>query len=284
LPIEKTFRQENVQFRRTYSAAYATVIPGKHAMSGLAGWIAAAVTPRKRHEEIDFGAAFELIDFLSRARIHGIALFTAAGEYPSLAADERSRLLYLAVKRSRAPLFAGIGAATLDGSLALARQACEAGAAAVLLPPPHFFRYEQDDIREFYLQFAVQAGSRLPVYIVDTPEWTTPIEPETLHDLLATGRFAGVADTISEAACAVPELVAALRSDDAALEARVQEFTAWTRQFPATIALKQALNLRGLKTGPFHVPLTPAKRLKLEQFGEWFQGWLGEVKKIAAHA
>jgi dihydrodipicolinate synthase/N-acetylneuraminate lyase len=253
-------------------------------MSGIAGLIAAAVTPRNRHQEIDFGAAFELVDFLSRAGVQGIALFSAAGEYPSLAADERARLLYLAVKRSRAPLFAGIGAATLDSSLSLAHQACDAGAAAVLLPPPHFFRYEQDDIREFYLQFAANAGSGLPIYIVDTPEFTTAIEPETLRDLLATGRFAGVANTISEVACAVPELTVALRGDAAALDARVREFTAWARQFPATVALKQALTLRGLKTGPFHVPLTPAKRLKLNEFGEWFQGWLGEVKRIAAHA
>ncbi len=82
--------------------------------SDLEGPIAAAVTPRNRLEEIDFGAAFELIDFLSCADIDGIALFTAVGEYPSLATADRGRFLYLAVKRSRAPLFAGIGAATLD--------------------------------------------------------------------------------------------------------------------------------------------------------------------------
>jgi dihydrodipicolinate synthase/N-acetylneuraminate lyase len=253
-------------------------------MPGIQELIAAAVTPRNRHEEIDFGAAFELLDFLSRAGVPGIALFTASGEYPSLAAGERSRLLYLAVKRSRAPLFAGIGAATLDASLSFAHEARDAGAAALLLPPPHFFRYDQDDIREFYLQFAAHVQSEPPIYIVDTPELTTAIEPETLRELLATGRFAGLADTISEAACAVPELAAALRGDAASLDARVREFTSWTRQFPATIALKAALNLRGLKTGPFHVPLTPAKHRKLDEFREWFQGWLVDVKKIAVHA
>jgi dihydrodipicolinate synthase/N-acetylneuraminate lyase len=234
---------------------------------------------------MDFGAAFELLDFLCRAGVDGIALFTAAGEYPSLAADDRSRLLYLAVKRSRAPLFAGIGAATLDTTLSLAREARDAGAAALLLPPPYFFRYEQDDIREFYLQFAAHTASGPPVYIVNTPELTTPIEPDTLRDLLATGYFAGLAaDTISEAACAVPELIHALRDDAAARDGYVQEFTNWTRQFPATIALKAALNLRGLKTGPFQVPLTPAKQCKLDEFREWFRGWLARLKKIAAHA
>lgn len=247
-------------------------------MPGIAGWIAAAVTPRNRHEEIDLGAAFELLDFLARASVDGIALFTAVGEYPSLSADERSRLLYLAVKRSRVPLFAGIGAASLDGSLTLACQARDAGVAAVLLPPPHFFRYDQDDVREFYMQFAAQAAAGPPVYIVDTPEFTTAIEPETLRELLATGRFAGLADTISEAVCAVPERQAA------AHEARRLEFAAWSRQFPATVALKHALNLRGLRTGPFHVPLTAAKRRNLDEFGKWFQGWISEIKQLAAHA
>jgi dihydrodipicolinate synthase/N-acetylneuraminate lyase len=253
-------------------------------MSGIPGLVAAAVTPRNSSEEIDFGAAFELLDFLSRAGVDGIALFTATGEYPSLAAGERSRLLYLAVKRSRAPLFAGIGSATLDGSLSLAREARDAGAAALLLPPPHFFRYEQDDLREFYLQFAAHAGSGSPVYIVNTPEFTSTIEPETLRELLASGFFAGVADNISEAACAIPELMAALRCDAAAVNARVLEFTAWTRHFPPTIGLKAALNIRGLKTGPFHVPLTLAKQSKLDEFREWFRGLLVELKKIAAHA
>jgi 4-hydroxy-tetrahydrodipicolinate synthase len=263
-------------------------------MSGISGLIAAAVTPRNRHEEMDFGAAFELLDFLCRAGVDGIALFTAVGEYPSLAADDRSRLLYLAVRRSRAPLSVGIGAATLDASLFLAHEARDAGAAALLLPPPYFFRYDQDDIREFYLQFAAHTGAGPPIYIVDTPELTTAIEPDTLRDLLATGYFAGLADNISEAACAVPELGHVLRndalrndvlrSDAAALDGYVQEFTHWTRQFPATIALKAALNLRGLKTGPFHVPLTPAKQCKLDEFREWFQGWLARVKKIGAHA
>ena len=253
-------------------------------MSGIPGLIAAAVTPRKPNEEIDVGAAFELLDFLSRAGVDGIALFTAIGEYPSLAAGERSRLLYLCVKRSRAPLFAGVGAATLDGSLSLARDARSAGAAGVLLPPPHFFRYEQDDIREFYLQFAAHFGSGAPIYIADTAEFTSAIDPETLRELLATGLFAGVADNVSEAACAIPELVRVRPDDASAVDARVLEFTAWTRRFPATIALKAALNVRGLKTGPFHVPLTAAKQRKLDEFRLWFQVLLAGLKKHSAHA
>ena len=92
-------------------------------ISGLQGVYAAAITPRNKTGDINFGAIFELIDYLCAARVGGIALFTECGEYPALAVEERARLTYLAVKRSRVPLLAGVGSATLDHSLELAREA-----------------------------------------------------------------------------------------------------------------------------------------------------------------
>jgi len=100
---------------------------------------------------------------------------------------------------------------------------------------------------------------------VDTPELTTAIEPDTLRGLLATGTLPDWPIPFPRPPAPSPSLVMLyaamppqpLRGDAAALNGYVQEFTHWTRQFPATIALKAALNLRGLKTGPFHVPLTP---------------------------
>src|ERR1035438_7801357 len=109
------------------------------------GVIVAALTPRGKKGDLDFGAAFELIDRLCTARVSGIALFTAAAESPACGWEERSRLLYLAAKRSRVPLYAGAGSIGLDDSLNLARGAQRAGAAAVLLPPPHFFRYKRSE-------------------------------------------------------------------------------------------------------------------------------------------
>src|SRR5450756_587701 len=114
------------------------------------GVIVAALTPRGQKGDLDFGAAFELIDRLCAAQVRGIALFTAAGEYPAFSLEERTRVLYLAVKRS------------------LAREARRAGAAGVFLPPPHFFRYPQEEIREVYLQFACQMGGGMATYLANT--------------------------------------------------------------------------------------------------------------------
>jgi dihydrodipicolinate synthase/N-acetylneuraminate lyase len=245
--------------------------------------IAVALTPRNQHEEIDFGAGFELIDFLCRNGVRGIAFFTAIGEYASLPPDERSRFLCLAIKRSRVPIYAGIGAATLDAALGLARDARDAGAAALLLPPPHGFAYGQDDIREFFLQFAAHVRGGPPVYLIDSPGLCTPIEVATAVRLISSGAFAGVADFLSETACAIPELAVALNHSIRGRE-MLREFVDWTREFPPPVALKTALALRGIKTGPLPVPLTPEKQHRLDEFRVWFAAWLAAVKKLYAHA
>lgn len=163
-------------------------------MADVAGVYAAAITPRGKNGEVDFGAAFELIDFVSRGGADGIALFTAAGEYAAVSPGERSRMVYLAVKRSRVPVLVGVGSATLEDSVALAREARDAGAQALLLPPPWFFRYRQDDLCEFYRQFAAHVGRGAVTLLSHNPAYTSPIEAETARALLCAGGFAGIED------------------------------------------------------------------------------------------
>jgi 4-hydroxy-tetrahydrodipicolinate synthase len=308
-------------------------------MNGFEGVNAAAITPRGKQGEIDLGAAFELIDHLCAARVHGIVLFSDYGEYPAFTVDERSRLVYLAVKRSRVPVLVGVGGATSDLSVGLAREAREAGAAGILLPPPFFFHYEPDDVCEFYRRFAAQMEGGTEIFLSNTPASTSPIPIETALELLQTGLFAGVADAsgsvesfaclqsaargsfqllvgsdaiftrarcsrgtgatgnsrpgvISAAACAAPELMMALdRAIGAAnsgaiekLDGALQEFLDWADRFPQPTIVKVATGLRGLKTGPASIPLSPGKERLLAQFREWFQGWLPAVKKMSANA
>jgi 4-hydroxy-tetrahydrodipicolinate synthase len=292
-------------------------------INGLQGVHAAAITPRGKTGDINFGAIFELIDYLCAARVGGIALFTGWGEYPSLSVDDRARLTYLAVKRSRVPVLAGVGSATFDHSLELAREARSAGVAGVLLPPPLFYRCDEDDICEFFTQFAAQLGSGSPIIL------TGEIAPETAARLLESGRFAGIEDgsgsvesleglracagnsavlagddrllvnaraaglgVVSAAACAVPELTMALNAAIAAgdetaiarLEAGRQELLSWLDRFPAPVGIKTAVAARGIPTGELPVPLSAGKQQCLEQFRQWFKAWLPAAKKLAAHA
>jgi 4-hydroxy-tetrahydrodipicolinate synthase len=290
-------------------------------VNGLQGVHAAAITPRGKNGELDFGAAFELIDHLCSGGVNGIFLFGPVGEYPAFSPEERARLVKLAVKRSRVPVLVGVGAATLDVSIDLAREARDTNAAAVVLPPPYFFRYDQDDLRAYFCQFAAECGKDPPILV-----WRTEgLSVETVIGLWDTGRFAGVIDAtcdsdaldqlaaasvpvfaghdealprrgragvVSPAACAVPELLVAIDRAIAAgadeelqeLQHRLQEFVRWAARFPEPSAVKLATGLRGLKTGPLAVPLSPQKQKDLDAFRAWFQGWLPAVRKLSANA
>jgi len=289
----------------------------------FSGVIAAAVTPHgKRGDEPDIGATLELIDFLCAAGVQGIALLGSTGEFVNLNYDDRVRLAYLTVKRSRVPVLAGVSHSTLDGALALAREACTAGAAGLLLMPPYYFRYHQPEIREFYLRFAAELRQGPPVYLYNIPAFTSEVASQTAVQLLSTGLFAGIKDSsgawdyfqalsafkrdhpftllvghdsiyararvcgadgvVSGVACAVPELLLALdraiaQHDDAEtarLDARVHEFLERLDRFPTPVAIKAALAARGLKTGPLPVPLARETQAELDEFREWFRGWL----------
>jgi dihydrodipicolinate synthase/N-acetylneuraminate lyase len=288
-------------------------------VNGFHGVQAAAITPRGRNGEVDFGAGFELLDHLCKGGVSGILLFGPAGEYPAFAHAERAKLVYLAVKRSRVPVLAGVGSATLDASIDLAREAQSAGAAALVLPPPHFFRYDQDDLRAYYCQFAAELGPDPPILIYRTGA----LAVETALELWETGRFGAVVDAtgdstaidrfvaagavvmpaddalgaaagryamVSNVACAVPELLAALhRALRAGAESHVreldeclQEFVRWSARFPEPAAVRLATGLRGLKTGSLAVPLSPGKQKELDTFRDWFQQWLPGVRELAS--
>jgi len=43
--------------------------------------------------------------------------------------------------------------------------------------PPYFFRYSQEDIREFYMQFAAALGRSVRIFLYNIPFFTTAIPP-----------------------------------------------------------------------------------------------------------
>ena len=302
-------------------------------MAAIQGVHAALVTPRRADaNEIDFGAALDLVDFACRSGCDGIVLSGSTGEFVHFDIAERLKLMRLAIKRSRVPVTVNVSHSSLEGALALSREALSQGAAALLLMPPYFFPYGQPEIQEFYLRFARAAGSRIPILLYNIPAFTSPIHFDALTHLLATGLYAGVKDssgslegfrrmkalqaqspftlltgddriftqarqecsdgTISGVAGALPELMVGLEkaiSSGAAqkrdrLEARLQEFIVWIARFPFPFGLKEAVNLRGLKAGPHALPPSTETERKLDEFREWFRGWLTEVLKETAGA
>jgi dihydrodipicolinate synthase/N-acetylneuraminate lyase len=101
----------------------------------------------------------------------------------------------------------------------------------------------------------------------------------------SAARTQGVTGIMSPATGAVPELFAALeRATDNAkielLECKVRELAEWIERFPEPVAVKTAVALRKLKTGPLSVPLSPEKDAMLVEFQKWFVPWLESIKNV----
>jgi 2-dehydro-3-deoxy-D-pentonate aldolase len=156
----------------------------------------AAITPRRAHEHsIDLGATLELIDFLGERGVAGIALLSSTGEFVHFALDDRRHMVNFAAKRSRVPLLVNVSHSTLDGAVELAREAACAGVAGVLLMPPYYFRYQQEEIRSFYLAYAKAMDEATSTYLYNIPAFTTEIASSTAADLLSGGAFSGIEDS-----------------------------------------------------------------------------------------
>jgi dihydrodipicolinate synthase/N-acetylneuraminate lyase len=287
-------------------------------MSTLQGVIPAALTPRRADSVlIDTSAALELIEFLESHGVDGIALLGSTGEFPHFSSDDRIRFAEMAIRRARVPVLVNASHSTLDGAVEIAQAAAAAGAAGVLLMPAYYYRYTQDSVRAFALEFAAQVDS--PIYLYNIGQFTTELKLETSLALLSTGAFAGIKDsygswddflalhktgravftgidtmygrvaraggagTISGTASVLPELLVALDrraragADTAELETRVKEFLDRALSFPFPIAFREAAQIRGLKMGPHASPLGPGERTAMEEFRAWFASWMREM-------
>ncbi len=153
------------------------------------------ITPHGADSQPDLAAMKELIDFAIAGGVRAICIGGTTGEFIHYSLGLRKRMVACAAEHSRVPVIAGIGHSTLDGALDLARSAAECGARTLLVMPPYFFRYAQEEIKEFFLRFADARPPDLPILLYNIPAFSNEISVETARELLSSGRFAGIKDS-----------------------------------------------------------------------------------------
>ncbi len=107
--------------------------------------------------------------------------------------------------------------------------------------------------------------------------------------LVGRSLHAGANGIISGCACAIPELVVGIyqaitRGDKTladALDAHLIEFATRAWQFPWPVAVRRAVELRGQKSGPLAVPLSPGSEQALNEFSDWFRTWHPSTSEIS---
>jgi 2-dehydro-3-deoxy-D-pentonate aldolase len=94
----------------------------------------------------------------------------------------------------------------------------------------------------------------------------------------ASGAVSGVASALPELMLAFDRAIVAGETERVQqFEARLNEFLAWADHFPWPTAAKEALKQRKLKSGALAMPLSAENEKKLQEFAEWFRGWLPAV-------
>jgi len=150
----------------------------------LRGVYAAVINPRDEENRLDGSALARILRFLADSGIRGFALNGATGEYCRNSPADLASMLQTARNSlpADAAILCGIGAADLRGVLERGRVAMAAGARAVLLPMPHFFPYEQHDLRAFCLEVAERLS--IDILLYNLPQFTTGLTVATVCDLV----------------------------------------------------------------------------------------------------
>ncbi len=160
------------------------------------GLYAALLTPRKAGAtNADVAGLLDYIDRIVNAGVDGLVLFGATGEFVHFDLEERIRVSHLAIRRSRVPVLVNVSHSGLPGVTALAESAVSAGAAGLMLMPPYFYRYGQEDIYSFYQSAFSAIGKETPIYLYNLPQFTNPISADLARTLLALPPIAGIKDS-----------------------------------------------------------------------------------------
>lgn len=170
------------------------------------GIYCALATPcRPDSTEVDSATLLEYLDQVASSGVNGFVLFGSTGEFVHFDKEERMRTTGLAIKRSRLPILVNVSHSTLAGARELSEGAIDSGASGLLLMPPYFYRYGEDEVEHFFWAFAEAINQRLPIYLYNLPVFTNAIPMKVISNLLSSGAYAGIKDSSGD-----PELLKSL--------------------------------------------------------------------------
>ncbi|MGO9822563.1 MAG: dihydrodipicolinate synthase family protein [Solirubrobacteraceae bacterium] len=192
--------------------------------------------------EVDYDRYAEHIVWLAAAGCDGITPNGSLGEYPTLSAEERARIVSTAIEA--APdgfsVVPAVGAYGSREAVRWAEQAAELGAPAVMALPPNSYRGDERAVFEHYRAVAA-VGLAVVAYNnpIDTKIDLTPELLARLHAdglIVAVKEFAGDPRRAYQLRELAPDLDVLIGSDDTVLEIALAGAKGWisgyTSAFP----------------------------------------------------
>ena len=164
------------------------------------GLMAAMVTPFDERGEVDLVATEAVVERFIAAGVDGISPLGSTGEFSHLTGDERKRFAEEVVRivAGRVPLVVGVGAAGTKEMVELARHAESAGADAVLVVSPFYWKIGEEALVKHFATVAESVD--VPVVIYNLPMLTgIDLSPSLIARIAAECPNAvGLKDTVTE--------------------------------------------------------------------------------------
>ncbi len=167
----------------------------------LSGILLPVTTPFAADEEFDRRGLVENLEKWNTTGITGYVILGSTGERVNL--DEREYVEVIETARQVVPrefaFIAGAGQQSTRGTIREIEVAARAGAEAVLVITPHYYRsaISQDALVSHYT--AVADASSIPIILYSMPDLTgIKIEPETAARLSAHQNIIGIKDSSAE--------------------------------------------------------------------------------------
>lgn len=162
----------------------------------LSGIIPPLVTPLKGNDVLDVDSLENLIEHLIAGGVHGLFILGTTGEEQSLSYRLRRQMIAESarINAGRLPLLVCITDTSIVESVALAREAAEAGASAVVSAAPYYFAPGQPELVEFYEEMIPQLPLHLFLYNMPS-HVKVNFAPETVRKIAEDPRVMGFKDS-----------------------------------------------------------------------------------------
>ncbi|MEV6152159.1 dihydrodipicolinate synthase family protein [Nonomuraea sp. NPDC052129] len=235
------------------------------------GVMVATALPLREDLSVDFDGYAEHCRWLVENGCDGVVPNGSLGEYQTLTAEERAKVIETAVEAvGGANVMAGVGAYGAAESRLWAERAAAAGCGSVLLLPPNAYRADERSVIAHYREVA-KAGVPIVAYNnpYDTKVDLTPALLATLYGeglIVAVKEFSGDPRRSYELGELAPGLDVLIGSDDVLLELAIAGAVGWVAGYPnalpaSSVALYRAALAGDLETAlPLYRTLHPLLR------------------------
>lgn len=129
-------------------------------------------TPMLENGEVDYQSLKNLCEFLIEKGIHGLYPNGSTGEMCYLTLEERKKILECVVEtaKGRVNVFCMVGANTTRDTIELAKHAEAVGADGIGVVTPYYFKLDQEELVNYFVDVANSVSPDFPVYLYGIPQ------------------------------------------------------------------------------------------------------------------